>query len=81
MPDHAVCSMLLEELGEPLLATSMQFAGDDEVATDPEVMETSIKHLNALLLDAGWGNMTPTTIVDLCSEMPEVLRQGLGDWV
>jgi len=80
MPDHAVCSMLLETLGEPLLATSMQFSDEDDIATDPDAIEPRIKHLNAVLLDAGWGNMTPTTVIDLCADVPEVLRQGLGDW-
>ncbi len=80
MPDHAVCNMLLQELGEPLLATSMQFAGEDFIATDPDAIESRIKHLHAVLLDAGWGNMTPTTVVDLCEDTPEILRQGLGKW-
>ncbi len=80
MPSHAVCTMLLEELGEPLLATSMQFPDEDFIATDPDAIEPRIKHLNAVLLDAGWGDMTPTTIVDLCDDVPQVLRQGLGEW-
>ena len=80
MPDHPVCHMLLEELGEPLLATSMQFANDDDIATDPDSIAQVIKHLNAVVLDAGWGNMTPTTVIDLCNETPEVIRYGLGDW-
>lgn len=80
MPDHAVCHMLFQEIGEPLLATSMQFPDEDFIATDPDAIEPRIKHLNAVLLDAGWGDMTPTTIVDLCDDVPQVLRQGLGDW-
>ncbi len=80
MPDHAVCHMLLEELGEPLLATSMQFPDEDFIATDPDLIEKRIKHLDAVLLDAGWGDMTPTTVVDLCPDAPELLRHGLGDW-
>ncbi|MDX8388071.1 MAG: L-threonylcarbamoyladenylate synthase [Ghiorsea sp.] len=80
MPNHPVCHMLLQELGEPLLATSMQFANDDDIATDPEAITQSIKHLNAVVLDAGWGNMTPTTVIDLCNDTPEVIRHGLGDW-
>jgi len=80
MPDHAVCTMLLEELGEPLLATSMQFPDEDFIATDPDAIEPRIKHFNAILLDVGWGDITPTTIVDLCDDAPEVLRQGLGEW-
>jgi len=75
-----VCTMLLEELGEPLLATSMQFPDEDFIATDPDSIEPRIKHLNAILLDAGWGDITPTTVVDLCDDAPEVLRQGLGEW-
>ncbi len=80
MPDHAVCHMLLQELGEPLLATSMQFPDEDDIAIDPDAMEPRIKHMHAVLLDAGWGGMTPTTVVDLCGDVPEILRQGLGDW-
>jgi len=80
MPDHPVCHMLLEELGEPLLATSMQFANDEDIATDPEYIEQHIKHLNAVLLDSGWGNLIPTTVIDLCGDVPEVVRHGLGDW-
>ncbi len=80
MPDHAVCQMLLEELGQPLLATSMQFPDEDIIATDPDAIEARIKHLNVVLLDAGWGDTMPTTVVDLCEEVPVVCRHGLGEW-
>ncbi len=80
MPSHEVCSMLLGELGEPLLATSMQFPDDDDIATDPEQIAARVKHLHAALMDAGWGGMMPTTVVDLCEDRFEVLRQGLGNW-
>ncbi|MBN4082260.1 threonylcarbamoyl-AMP synthase [Mariprofundus ferrooxydans] len=79
MPSHAVCSMLLDELGEPLLATSMQFSDEEYIATDPEQMRERCQHLSAVLIDAGWGGMTPTTIVDLCDD-ENVLRLGLGEW-
>jgi len=80
MPSHTVCSMLLAELGEPLLATSMQFDGDDDVSMNPEDMVQRLKHLHVVLMDAGWGGMTPTTIVDLCDDSYSILRQGMGDW-
>jgi len=80
MPNHAVCHMLLEILDEPLLTTSMQFPDEESIACDPDLIEPRIRHLNVVLLDAGWGNTTPTTVVDLCEEVPIVLRQGLGDW-
>lgn len=80
MPSHTVCSMLLNELGEPLLATSMQFPDEEYIATDPDQMQARCQHLHALLMDAGWGGMTPTTIIDLCDEDVHVLRSGLGEW-
>ncbi|MDQ6968259.1 MAG: L-threonylcarbamoyladenylate synthase [Mariprofundaceae bacterium] len=80
MPSHRVCSMLLDELGEPLLATSMQFCDEEYIATDPEQMQTCCKHLQGVLMDAGWGGMTPTTIVDLCDDSANVLRLGMGEW-
>ncbi len=79
MPSHTVCSMLLDELGEPLLATSMQFPEQD-VSMDPDEMVGQLKHLHAVIMDAGWGGLTPTTIVDLCGDGSKILRQGLGDW-
>jgi tRNA threonylcarbamoyl adenosine modification protein (Sua5/YciO/YrdC/YwlC family) len=81
MPDHTVCQMLLEELNEPLLATSMQLPDEDFIASDPDMMAPRIKHLNAIILDAGWGDIIPTTVIDLCADTPEVLRQGSGEWV
>jgi len=80
MPSHTICAMLLDELGEPLLATSMQFPDDDYIATEPEQMQLRCKHLQGVLMDAGWGGMTPTTVVDLCDEQASVLRAGLGEW-
>jgi len=80
MPDHPVCKMLLEELGEPLLGTSMQFADEEAMAMDPDEIANHIKHLNAVVLDTGWGGLEPTTIVDLCDNDIKILRQGAGEW-
>ncbi len=81
MPDHIVCQMLLETLAQPMLATSMQFPDDDFIASDPDLIVSRIKHLPAIFLDVGWGDVTPTTVVDLCGDAPEVRRKGLGDWL
>jgi len=80
IPNHTICQMLLEELGTPLLATSMQFPDEEFIACDPDHMHERIRHLDCVLMDAGWGGMTPTTVVDLCGDEPEVLRAGLGEW-
>ncbi|MDQ6995365.1 MAG: L-threonylcarbamoyladenylate synthase [Mariprofundaceae bacterium] len=79
IPSHPICSMLLDELRQPLLATSMQLP-DQDVWMDPDDMVEQLKHMHAVVMDAGWGGMMPTTIVDLCDGEAAVLRQGLGDW-
>lgn len=80
MPDNPVCKMLLEELGEPLLGTSMQFPAEDVIAMDPDDIADQLKHLNAIVLDTGWGGLQPTTVVDLCDNDIQVIRQGAGEW-
>jgi len=80
IPDHPVCRMLLEECGEILLSTTLQFPGDDSPAFDPDEFVPRLKHLSCAVLDAGWGGMTPTTVVDLCEHEPVLLRAGAGEW-
>ncbi len=80
MPQHTVCQRLLEELGEPLLATTLIFSGELNAAMDPDDFIERLKGLNLLVLDAGWGGVEPTTVVDLCGDTPELIRQGAGEW-
>jgi len=80
MPDHPVCHLLLEEFGEVLLCTTLQFPGEDSPAFDPDAFVPLLKHLPCTVLDAGWGGMTTTTVIDLCDDDPVVLREGSGVW-
>jgi len=80
MPDHEVCKMLLEELGAVLLATTLQLAGSEDAAFDPDEFVPHLKHYSCGVMDAGWGGMLPTTVVDLCDGEPALLRQGVGVW-
>ncbi len=80
MPDHPVCRMLVKECGEVLLATTLQMSGDSEPACDPGLFIPYLKPFSCAVLDAGWGGMTPTTVVDLCEAAPRLLRAGAGAW-
>lgn len=80
IPDHPVCQMLLEECGEVLLATTLQLPGEFDPAYDPEEFVPRLKHLPCVVMDAGWGGMIPTTVVDLCEPETVLLRAGAGDW-
>lgn len=80
IPDNVVCRSLLAELGSPLLSTTLRFAGEDEPACDPDEFVSRLSKWNMVVLDAGWGGMIPTTVVDLCQDEPRLLRQGQGAW-
>jgi len=77
---HEVCRALLEELNSPLLATTLVFPGESDAAIDPDAFIAGLKGSNMLVLDAGWGGMQPTTVIDLCGDAPELIREGAGDW-
>ncbi len=80
IPDHPVCRLLMETCGEILLCTTLQFPDDDYPAFDPDEFVLRLKHLSCVVLDAGWGGMTPSTVVDLCTDEPVLLRAGAGEW-
>lgn len=79
IPANAVARALVEELGCPMLTTSVK--DDDEVieyTTDPELIDERYGRLVDLVIDGGYGDNTPTTVVDLTGGEPEILREGLG---
>lgn len=79
VPAHAVTQALLELLGQPLLATTLIAPGDSEPINDPdEIRERFEKQIQAIV-DAGACRVQPTTVVDLTTEPPVLVRQGQGD--
>ncbi|MBN8489425.1 MAG: threonylcarbamoyl-AMP synthase [Burkholderiales bacterium] len=79
VPEHRVLQALLEELGQPLLATTLIPPGETEALNDPhEIRDRFEKQLQAVV-DAGACPFESTTIVDLTGDEPELLRQGRGD--
>jgi tRNA threonylcarbamoyl adenosine modification protein (Sua5/YciO/YrdC/YwlC family) len=79
VPDHPVVRMLLDELGEPLMSTTLQLPGDEHPMTDAGEIFGRIGHAVDIVLDGGNCGLEPTTVVDLTGEAPAVLRVGKGD--
>lgn len=79
VPDNAILKEIIEELGHPLVTTSIH-DGDEimEYLTDPELIHEKYSQLTDLVIDGGLGNIDASTIVDCTSGYPEILRQGLG---
>jgi tRNA threonylcarbamoyl adenosine modification protein (Sua5/YciO/YrdC/YwlC family) len=79
IPSHTVTQALLAELGEPLLSSTLWLPGDDEPMTQGWMIKERLDHQIDAVIDAGDSGTTPTTVVDLSNEEPEILRRGGGD--
>ncbi|WEK70956.1 MAG: L-threonylcarbamoyladenylate synthase [Candidatus Chryseobacterium colombiense] len=79
VPDHSIPQLIVEKLGHPIASTSIR--DDDEIieySTDPELIAEKYDHLVDIVIDSGYGDNVASTIVDLTSGEPEVIRQGKG---
>ncbi len=79
VPDHRVTQALLDELGEPLLSSTLLLPGDEEPLTQGWEIKERLDHAIDAVIDAGEGGKEPSTVVDLSGDEPEVLRRGVGD--
>jgi tRNA threonylcarbamoyl adenosine modification protein (Sua5/YciO/YrdC/YwlC family) len=79
VPDHRVTAMLLEELGEPIMSSTLLLPNEELPRTDArEVYELLGKRVD-LVLDGGNCGLVPTSVIDLSGDRPVVLRSGRGD--
>ena len=79
VPNHSIPKMIVEKLGHPIASTSIR--DDDEVleySTDPELIAEKYANFVDLVIDSGYGDNVASTIVDLTSGEPEIIRQGKG---
>ncbi|HET8574416.1 MAG TPA: L-threonylcarbamoyladenylate synthase [Edaphocola sp.] len=78
VPANNICAAILEELGHPIMSTSLPMEADVEYFTDPEIIEERFGHLVDLVIDGGAGNIVPSTVVDCTGEQPGLIREGAG---
>ena len=79
VPNHNIPRNIVELLGNPILTTSIR--DDDsivEYSTDPELIYEKYKKQVDIVIDCGYGNLVPSTIVDCSKVEIEIIRQGLG---
>ncbi|MCD7977468.1 MAG: threonylcarbamoyl-AMP synthase [Tannerellaceae bacterium] len=82
VPDNLIVRELVQELGNPLLTTSVH--DDDEILeyiTDPELIYEKYAHLVDLVIDGGYGGLEPSTVVDCTTDDFEIIRQGKGELI
>lgn len=78
VPDHPVPLALLTELNEPLLSSTLLLPGDDLPLTDGREIQQRLFHLVDAVIEGGNCGLEPTTVIDLETSVPVVVRQGRG---
>jgi tRNA threonylcarbamoyl adenosine modification protein (Sua5/YciO/YrdC/YwlC family) len=78
VPDHPVVLALLEELNEPLLSSTLILPGDEYPLNDADEIRERLEHQVELVMDAGSCGIDMTTVIDLTSDVPVLVRQGKG---
>ncbi|MCF4101233.1 threonylcarbamoyl-AMP synthase [Gillisia sp. M10.2A] len=79
VPDNSICQAIVRELGNPVVSTSIR--DEDEVieyTTDPELILEKWDKLVDIVVDGGYGDNIPSTVIDMTSGIPEVIREGKG---
>lgn len=80
VPDNNIALEIVKQLGNPIVSTSIH--DDDEVleySTDPELIFEKWQNKVDLVVDGGYGDNSPSTIIDFSEGEPIVIREGKGD--
>ena len=80
IPDNNIPREIVKELGNPIVTTSVK--DKDlliEYSTDPELIYSHFKKLVDIVIDGGYGDITPSTIIDYTDNSPKIIREGKGD--
>ena len=80
VPDSPIVQALLAELGEPMMSVTLIMPGDDYPLSDPYDIRAALEAHVDVLIDGGHCGLEPTTVVDMTGPVPEITRQGMGDF-
>jgi tRNA threonylcarbamoyl adenosine modification protein (Sua5/YciO/YrdC/YwlC family) len=79
VPDHPVTALLLEELAEPVMSSTLLLPGEELPRTDAKEIYEKLEHSVDLVLDGGNCGLIPTSVIDLSGGRAIVVREGRGD--
>jgi tRNA threonylcarbamoyl adenosine modification protein (Sua5/YciO/YrdC/YwlC family) len=77
--DHPVVAALLDELGAPMVTSTLLLLGESVPQNDPAAIRDRVGPQLDLIIDAGPCPNEPTTVIDLAVDPPVIVRQGRGD--
>lgn len=79
VPDNNIVLAIVKELGNPIITTSIK--DDDDIieyTTDPDLILEKWDKLVDIVIDGGYGGNIPSTVINLCGDEPELIREGKG---
>lgn len=79
VPNHKICTSIIAALGNPIVSTSIK--DDDDIieyTTDPSLILEKWDKLVDIVIDGGYGNNIASTVIDLTTEEPYLIREGKG---
>ncbi|KAB7530829.1 threonylcarbamoyl-AMP synthase [Flagellimonas olearia] len=80
VPDNNIARALVTELGNPIVSTSIHDEdGILEYTTDPELIFEKWQNLVDVVIDGGYGDNVASTVIDVSTGVPEVVREGKGE--
>lgn len=79
VPDHSITKALIAAEGAALISVTLIPNGEDDPLTDPEEIRDRFSGQVDMIVNGGPGSLQPTTVVDLRTLPPEILRVGKGD--
>lgn len=81
VPDHKITQAIIKELGNPIMSASLPMDTlSVEYYTDPEFIQEHYTKLVDLVVDSGLGEVLQSTIIDCTQDVPELIREGEGEW-
>ena len=81
IPQHNIPLEIVRELGNPIVTTSIH--DSDKIidyTTDPEEIHENFQNLVDLVIDGGFGNNIPSTVINCINQEFEIIRQGIGEF-
>jgi tRNA threonylcarbamoyl adenosine modification protein (Sua5/YciO/YrdC/YwlC family) len=79
VPDNKIALALLEELGEPLMSTTLILPGALVAESNPDDIRDELEKQVGLIIHGGFLGEQPTTVIDMSEGENIILRKGSGD--
>lgn len=79
VPDYPIVRALLEDLGEPLMSSTLIMPGETVPMSDPTSIRDRLEHDVDLVIDGGPCGMEPTSVIEWTDDVPRIARTGKAD--